>query len=396
MISWLTNASKKRIIELLRGFMLEHPRYREDAKNVQNKYAFTERPGRGIIVDGVSADRVKLAADNYMGRLRSFGMLVSYNSKPNTTVEWVRENNNVLSQTDPTRRTFPVPEGVFLFKVTSLPDDANNVPGHVTVESIFDIFDEDLITFTDGGLFESTLAHSPVYPGSVNLYQGTKLLLNGVDYEVESDTGVVHFLKPGPIGFGITADYRYIGETRTEVPFYREKPDVDTIPGLIIAYGDRSQMDDEWAIVISHDRKETADMYGGKFEMSFNLVAFSKDAEDREKLSDYIVMKVLESQPRLGFEGFELLDINPGGENEEVFNPDTDEFFYDSSISLTLRVDWSFYIPLPIEIKRITATSKAVESSQGYLDGSYTLDNLRMLESSGIFSLGRTLTYERL
>ena len=396
MISWLTNASKKRIIRLLKGFMLEHPRYRGDADNVQNKYSFDERPQRGIIVDGTSGDRVKMSADNYMGRLNSFAMLTHYNDKPNTTVEWVRENHNVLEKIDPTRRTFPGPEGVYLFKIDSLPDDSRKVPGYYTCTPVLQVYKEPLIHFLDMGLTSANLSRYPIYPGSVRLWLGKRALLNGVDFEIDSETGSIEFLKSGPVGGEITADYKYFSDTREKVPFYRERADIEIINGLVLAFGDRAQENDEFAVWVTSERKDVAEVYGGKFEMSFDLVVFSKDAEDREKLSDYVIMKMLESQNALGFEGFELLDVNPGGENEDVFNPETDEFYYESNVSVTMRVDWSIYVPLPVDLWRIEQTSKALETETGYLDGTFTTDLSKVLQERGVLGVGRDLTYERI
>jgi hypothetical protein len=396
MISWLTNASKKRVIDLIKGFMLEHPKYREDAANVQNKYAFDERPKRGVIVDGTSGDRVKMAADNYMGRMSSFAMLTHYNGKPNTTVEWIRENFNVLEQLDPLRRKFPSAPGTYLFKVESLPDDSKNIPGTLTITPVLDIIGEPIIHFLDTGLAEASLSKAPIYPGAIRLWLGKRALLNGVDYEVDSETGVVTFQKVGPVDETITADYKYISEVSYDVPFYRGRASHSMINGLTIAFGDRVQENDEWAIVVYDKRKDVGEAYGGKFEMSFDILAFSKDAEDREKLSDYLIMKVLESQGKLGTEGFELLEINPGGENEDVFNPETDEFYYESSISLSLRVDWSIIVPLPVEVFRIEMTSKAAETETGYLDGSFTLDKLNATQISGRLAVGREYSYERI
>ena len=127
------------------------------------------------------------------------------------------------------------------------------------------------------------------------------------------------------------------------------------------------------------------------------LVAFSKDSEDREKLSDYIIMKIMERQNILGYEGIELLNVSPGGENEDVYNAETDEYYYESNISLSYRVDWSIYNPLPINIWRGEFTSKTEEDSKGHLDGSYTYDLLRATQDNfSTLSIGNGLTYERI
>ena len=169
------------------------------------------------------------------------------------------------------------------------------------------------------------------------------------------------------------------------------------IPGVVLAFGDRTQECDKFNITITEERTDVAEIYGGKFEMTFDLIAFSKDSEDREKLSDYIVMSILDRQSRLGFEGIELLNISPGGENEDVFNAETDEYFYESSIAVTFRVDWQIYHPLPVSIWRGEFTSREEEQAKGHLDGTYTYDLLKPTSQEySILEIGKGLTFDRL
>jgi hypothetical protein len=116
-------------------------------------------------------------------------------------------------------------------------------------------------------------------------------------------------------------------------------------------------------------------------------------------MCDYVIIKMLERQNDLGFLGIELLDISPGGESEEVYNEATDDYFYDSTISLSLRVDWESYIPLPIEVEAIRMTSKSAEQETGYLDGTFPYDLLKIgspVEVAGVNTIiGRNIGYER-
>ena len=398
MISWLTNATKRRIILEIKRILAEHPRYMSDSENVQNKFAFDERPQRGVIVNGTSADRVRLAADNYMGRLSSFIMLTPEKDSPNTTVEWVRENYNVLENFSPNRDSFPSPPGVYKFQVQRLPDEARNIPGLITVDPILTVLGEYIITFNNAGVLQGQISRGNLYPGSVRLWLDKRIaLIPGVDFTVDNETGEVLFLKSTPIDGVIYADYRYILPTQGPYEFRKEQFDVQMIQGAVIAFGDRTQENDKFNIVVTDSRVDVADVYGGKFEMNFELIAFSKDSEDREKLSDYLVMKILEKQNALGFEGIELLDVTPGGENEDVFNPETDEYFYESSINVSFRVDWAIYNPLPVVIWRSELNSKEEEQDKGHLDGSYE-NNLLRIDPTSISTLeiGRGLTYERM
>jgi hypothetical protein len=152
---------------------------------------------------------------------------------------------------------------------------------------------------------------------------------------------------------------------------------------------------------VSDGRSDASEVYGGKFEVNFDLTVFSRDSEDREKLSDFIVVSVLERQNILGFEGLELLDVSPGGESEEIYVPEIDDYYYDGAISLGIRVDWEVYVPLPIEVFRVEQTSKEEEDEKGYLDGTVTRDLLQAEGDPSALAgvslvLGHDLQYERI
>jgi hypothetical protein len=402
MQAWLTNATKKRVIQEIRKILYGHPLYRADSDNVQNKYAFDERPQRGVIINGTSADRVRLSADNYMGRVSSFVMQAPVGNSPGTTVEWVRENTFLMEKFSRKRDVFPSPPGVYILEVQSLPDDGRKIPGQFTIDPILTVPNEPLIVFSSDADGEAQLTRENIYPGSVRLWlEGRRPLLDGVDFSVNDETGVVTFLKSTPVGMTIFADYRYQIERQGPFPFQREAANLTAIPGAIIAFGDRAQECDKLAIVVSDGRSDASEVYGGKFEVNFDLTVFSRDSEDREKMSDFIVVSVLERQNRLGFEGLELLDVSPGGESEEVYVPEIDDYYYDGAVSLGIRVDWEVYVPLPIEVFRVEQTSKEEEQEKGYLDGTVPRD---LLQAGGDPSalagvslvLGHDLQYERI
>lgn len=402
MQNWLTNALKKRVIQELRKILYDHPRYRADSNNVQNKFAFEERPQRGIIIDDASADRVRLSADNYMGRVSSFVMQTPVENSPGTTLEWVKENTSYLEKFSPRRDIFPSPPGVYTLEVTKLPDVGRKLPGEFTLEPILTQNNEPLIQFSANNITEAQLAREAIYPGSVRLWlDGRHLLLNGVDYIVDDSSGAITFLKPTPINSYIHADYRYITDKQGPFYFYEETAHFTAIPGAILAFGDRPQLCDKIDIVVTEDRTEVAEVFGGKFEVHFSLIVFARDPEDREKLSDYVIIKFLERQNFLGFEGLELIDISPGGESEEIYNPEIDDYYYDGSISLSMRVDWEVYAPLQVTITRAEPISKTEEQQKGFMDGSYTWDQLVAIsDPSQIFGMamviGKDIGYERI
>lgn len=397
MKNWLTNATKTRVIGELRKILLSHPLYADSAKDVRNKFSFPERPNRGVIVNSTSADRVKLSSDNYVGRIKSFCMLTWFQNFPGTSIEWVTENKTVLESVDPTRSVFPAHPGVYLIEIKSVPDLAKDIPGEFEVEVIKTVFDEYLLVFgSDNDLFAS-LSNTGVYEGSLSLWLDGKIkLIEGSDYSFDIDKNEIVFLLPTISGSYVVADYRYSDGIKTAYPFKANESNISAIPGATIAFGERCVVGDKQAVVVTDQRVETADVYGGKFEINFELIAFTRDSEDREKFSDYIVVKFLELQNQLGFEGLELLEITPAGESEESFNDTSDEYWYDSSISLSLRVDWETYSPLPISLSYITLSTPEQEKIGRMNKDVKTSINAVVNPEVIPVAIGRELTFERL
>jgi hypothetical protein len=396
--NFLTSPTKKRLIEELRQILYAHPRYRSDSQNVQNKFAFKQRPQRGIIVNNASADRVRLSADNYIGRLSSFVMQAMVGNQPGTSVEWVMENKSLLEQYSPTREIFPSPPGVYLLEVLTCPDDARGVPGTFSVEPVLTVSDELLLIFGQ----EAQLSRQGLYDGALRLWiDGRRALISGVDYSVDYADGLITFLKPVPPGINIYADYRYSLPVRSPYYFKTDAANYEAVPGAVIAFGDRHIVGDKLAVVVGQTRAETADVYGGKFEISFELVLFTKDPEDRERMVDYVVASILERQNQLGFDGLELLDVSPGGETEEVYVAEIDDYYYDGAVSVGIRVDWEVYTPLPVEVFRIETVSRSRERESDVLGDSGESDLVQAKgqpwKVTGIAAIGkRSPTYERM
>lgn len=397
MMTWLTHASKRKLIGELRQILYEHPKYRSDSQNVVNKFSFKERPQRGIIISGTSADRIGLSANDYIGRLTSFVMLTPYLDSPGTTIEWVRENYPLLEKYSPRRDVFPSHPGAYLVEIRELPNVATGTSGKFVVKPYLTVNGEPLLVTSN----EAQISNIPLYNGALRLWlNGRRPLLQDVDYNVDWESGLITFIKTLPDDAIIEADYRYTIPEQGPFDFDFEKANVNAIPGAVIAFGERAQDCDRMVIVVTDSRADVAEIFGGKFEVHFDLTVFSRDSEDREKLSDYVVHGVLNKKNTWGYEGIELIDISPGGESEEIYNAETDDYYYDSTISMTLRVDWESHVPLPIQNFRIEMTSKTEEQNKGYADGSYVLDLLRMgdfTDVAGVTTMiGKKITFSRI
>lgn len=324
-------------------------------------------------------------------------MLTWFQNFPGTSIEWVTENKTVLESLDPSRSVFPSHPGVYLIEVKSIPDPSKDIPGEFEIEVIKTVFDEALLVFgSDNDCFAS-LSNTGVYEGSLNLWLDGKVkLIEGSDYSFDIDKNEITFLLPSIPGSYVVADYRYSDGTKSLHQFKMNESNISAIPGATIAFGERCVVGDKQAIVITDQRVETSDVYGGKFEINFELIAFTRDSDDREKFSDYIVVKFLELQNQLGFEGLELLEIAPSGESEESFNDTSDEYWYDSSISLSLRVDWETYSPLPISLSYVTLSTPEQEKI-GRMNKDLETSVKMVINSEVIpVAIGRELTFERL
>lgn len=401
MKSLLTNPVKERVIRELKAILYNHPKYREDSERVQNKFSFKERPQRGIIVTDASAERVRLSSDNYVGSLSSFCMLTWANERLNSnSIEWVRENFPLMETFSRNRTVFPSPAGVYTVTVTRVPDVSRKIPGQFTVTPVLDEQDEQLITFQDTMDTSAQLTRENVFPGSLRLWLDSRtLLIPDVDYSVDYETGAIIFLRAVPVHRSILANYRYKSPATGPYDFWNESTNVDAIPGVVMAFGDRVEIGTEQMVVVTNQRQDVAQVYGGKFELNFSLTLFTRDSEDREKMSDYVVVEFLRLQNNLAFEGLELLDISPNGESEDVYDSTDGSYFYETSLALSIRSDWEIQIPLPITIQRAEQHTRTEELTHGHLDGTYVDDLVQIRTLSGqniAIRASNVLTYERI
>jgi hypothetical protein len=62
-------------------------------------------------------------------------------------------------------------------------------------------------------------------------------------------------------------------------------------------------------------------------------------------------------RPSVIDEGIDVTEISMGGESEEVFDENADDYFYNSSISMTVQTDWFSFVPI---IPRILTVAQTV------------------------------------
>jgi len=347
----LLNAMKRRLVLELKDSFAQHPIYNKIVQNIENKYTFSERPQFGIVVKGASANKVALSADQFIGTLNSYVML-AYVGAPTFPIEWVVED---AAHLDALGGRMPLPPGIYYIEIIEAPADTQSV-GKFMVDPLLTVNDEPVLRFLSGIETVGQLQQLPV-PGTLRLWQNRNYrLVEDKHYAVNYSTGELTFLDRFAPGAVVTADYRYSVQSIGPVDYQWNRSDFKTLPGVVLAFGKRGRVGDKVAVVVYDDRTPTANAYGGRFDLTFELDVIARDPHQMEELADLTMMYLLyQKRPRLSSEGIEVVDVSIGGEAEEVADETGDEFFYTASLSVQLQTPWEVHEPLPLTISVVTS-----------------------------------------
>jgi hypothetical protein len=342
---------KRRLILELQDSFASHPVYNKIVPNIQNKYTFSERPQFGIVIKGASANKVQLSADQFVGTLYSYVML-AYVGAPQFPIEWVVEDAAYL---DANGGRMPLPPGIYYVEILDAPEDAQS-SGKFMVDPLLTVNDEPVLRFLSGIETVGQLQQLPV-PGTLRLWQNRNYrLVENKHYTVNYSTGELNFIDRFSPGSIITADYRYPVQSIGPVDYQWNQADFKTLPGVVLAFGKRGKAGDKVAVVVYDDRTATANAYGGRFDITFELDVIARDSNQMEELADLTMMYLMyQKRPSLSSEGIEVVDVTIGGEAEEVMDETGDEFSYTASISVQVQTPWEVHEPLPLTISVVTS-----------------------------------------
>lgn len=363
MYYYLTGSLKRRLILELRDSFSRHPIYRKIVPFIQNRYAFDERPQYGIVVQGSSASKVQLDASNFVGTVLSHVMLARIGSEAVFPVEWVRED---LDSVRLYGRVL-TPPGVYYLEVISAPTTPGET-GSFMIDPLRTVTNEPVLRFRTGFELEGQLQNVPL-ERTLRLYEDrTSLLRAGVDYTLVGGGGL-RFLRPFAVNSYITADYRYPIESIGPVPFKWNTADISTLPGVVIAFGKRSEVGQKTAIVVYGERVDSAEAYGGKHEVSFDLEIIARDPTQSEEITDLVSMYLWgEKRPVLAWEGIEITDVSMGGESEEPIDETGQDFVFTTTMSVQMQADWEIHVPLPLTISSIEPEGIAAVSAPAFFE----------------------------
>jgi hypothetical protein len=197
-------------------------------------------------------------------------------------------------------------------------------------------------------------------------------IIDSGDYVVDPETGAITLFNIQPAGTEIVADYRYPIESRGPFPIGRgNTANNDAIPGVVLAFGNQLEDGDVIAVVVDQDRSDVADVYGGKFDLSLDIDIIARDSMTRSELADLCVMYLWNHhRERLSEEGIEITSLSHGGESEEPYDDNADDYYYTANVSLSVMTDWEIHIAKPLQIRRIVHSSFA-EDAQRAADSSF-------------------------
>ena len=357
MFANLSEAVKRRIIQELRGFWSLDPNYRDSlVPNIQGRYSFRERPQQAIILKGASANPQSLSADNFQGTVFSYCNLANVIGKNGTSIEWVREDSLAIQHNN---GVFPSLPGVYYIEVRretyGEPTPTEQLVFYV--DPLLEVIDETPITISP---VEYEVPIGSFHPGSLRVYEmpGNILLFNGINYTADPATGSIRLSAPPAPNTYLSIDYRYAAESLGPFLITQNGSDNRAIPGVVLAFGRRVQDGDVQTVVIGRKREACALEYGGRWEVSLDMDLMSRDVLSTGELADRTVMFLYSNlRGRLADEGIEITTVSFGGEAEEAYDENADDYFYTASISLTVQTDWSLHVPLNGEFTRVNTNS---------------------------------------
>lgn len=402
----LTETVKKRIIHELRRFWSYDPVYRDElVPHIQGKYSFRERPCQAIIVKNGGVSPFALSADNFQGTVVSYCHIAKVGNYPGLSIEWVRENALAIQNN---QGVFPSARGIYYIEVR---DETVKVDGVVKerrvfyVDPLLEVVDEEPMIID---AFHYQLLNTPLHEGSLRLFElpGNIPLVENINYTVDYTTGIITLQEVLPTGVSLSADYRHPGVSTGPFLVQDNHTNVTAIPGVVLAFGRRSEPGDIMAVLVGDRRQPVALEYGGRWEHSIDLEIMAMDVHAQAEITDRTLMYLNGvARNRLSTEGYEITEVSMGGEAEEVRDENADDYFYTASLSISMQTDWAIWVPLDTLFHRVIPQTKAEADAAAGMTDDQLVDRgepnrLQMMANLGLrvvqdpFFVGRTPTYE--
>jgi len=237
------------------------------------------------------------------------------------------------------------------------------------VDPLLEIIDERAVML-DPRLYE--VAAGDFHPGSLRVYEmpGNIPYYEGVNYTADPTTGQITLASPLMSNTYLSVDYRFTSDSLGPFPLPENGANVDAIPGVVLAFGRRAYGGDIMAVVVGDRREDVAKEFGGRWEMSLDMDIMARDVYAQGEITDRTLMFLYtDARERLSTEGIEITMASMGGEAEEVYDENGDDYFYTASISLSVMTDWAIRVPIGRTLTRVeTNTVSETEMVSGLTD----------------------------
>ena len=299
-----------------------------------------------------SSQHVSLSPDDFRDYSISYAGLRQVPNYPGMSIEWIGENALAIQRNG---GIFPAKPGFYYITVCEYVPSSNEQKTtdywKFRVDPIYIINDETVFQVTDT---EYQLAEGSFLSGALRLYRmpGNILLREGVNYTADPTTGILNLIVPLEEEEFLSADYRVVGETLgTEFIAQRNRANLQAIPGLFLAFGQRISLNDRMMIEISEDREIQAYEFGGRWDTSIDIEVVAKDLDTQREILEHLLIYLrCQLRTRWSAEGIEITQVNAGGESEEIY--DQNDYFYRGTISLQIETEWTVWVPTAGRILR--------------------------------------------
>lgn len=364
MFANLSESIKRRFILELRDFWSTRPQYKDSlVPNIQGKYSFDERPQQAIILKGSGASANSLSADHFIGTVSSYCHLTKVRGKNGTSIEWIKEDSVAIQNNN---GVFPSPPGIYYIEVleevvTYRSEQRTSLVFYV--DPLLEIVDERPVVL---GPTTFEVGAGTFHKGSLRIYEmpGNIMLYEGVNYTADPETGVIELNAALPNKTYLSVDYRYAGTSLGPYTLEEMGSNNKAIPGVVLAFGRGGFNGDIMAVVVTSKREDSAHEFGGKWELSLDFDIMARDPYTQAEIADKSMMFMYTKlRDYLSFEGIEITDVSGGGEAEEAYDENADDYFYTASISVSVMTDWFMYVPLTRYIGRVLPNTEASEKA---------------------------------
>lgn len=221
------------------------------------------------------------------------------------------------------------------------------------IDPLYFVEKEKVISKTTGVETSVNLTHGDLIQNLETLY--TKKydyslsfeLIKDDDYSIDYDTGEITFLKPLQTGTVLYANYRWAGSSMG--PFTIPDDfhyDNTSLSGVVMAFGNQKILNDKLVIIVYPQREQASRVYSGHWNMNFEIDVFTRDTLELPDLTDFIIDDMwTRKRLKLISEGLTIEEMDPTGENEEVYDQNTTDLYYKNTISLQIMTEWKRFVP---------------------------------------------------